>query len=86
MLGEVQKVHRLEGILQYRMYRNYPYRRVLEQYKAYWDWSVLSGNSELKLNYQQIDRFITYGIGLNSSTAAGARKNYILFDFGAICG
>lgn len=30
----------------------------LEQYKAYWDWSVLSGNSELKLNYQQIDRFI----------------------------
>ena len=30
----------------------------LEQYKAYWDWSVLSGNCKLKLNYQQIDRFI----------------------------
>ena len=29
-----------------------------EQFKVYWDWSVLSGNSDLNLNYQMIDRFI----------------------------
>lgn len=30
----------------------------IEQFKGYWDWSVLSGNSFLNLNYQMIDRFI----------------------------
>ena len=25
-----------------------------EQFKVYWDWSVLSGNSDLNLNYQMI--------------------------------
>ena len=30
----------------------------LEQFKNYWDWSKLSGNGELKFNYQLIDRFI----------------------------
>ena len=29
-----------------------------EQFKVYWDWPVLSGNSDLNLNYQMIDRFI----------------------------
>jgi hypothetical protein len=49
----------------------------LEQYKAYWDWSVLSGNSELKLNYQQIDRFIDLW-DWSELITVGARKNYIL--------
>lgn len=30
----------------------------LEQFKGYWNWTVLSGNGDLKLNYQMIDRFI----------------------------
>lgn len=30
----------------------------LEQYKDHWDWSKLSGNTDLKMNYQLIDRFI----------------------------
>lgn len=30
----------------------------LEQYKDYWDWSKLSGNPDLEMNYQLIDRFI----------------------------
>lgn len=31
---------------------------ILEQYKYYWDWSELSENTDLKMNYQLIDRFI----------------------------
>lgn len=30
----------------------------LEQYKDYWDWSELSENTDLEMNYQLIDRFI----------------------------
>lgn len=30
----------------------------LEQFKGYWDWTVLSGNFDLELNYQLIERFI----------------------------
>ena len=30
----------------------------LEQYKDYWDWSELSENTDLEINYQLIDRFI----------------------------
>ena len=30
----------------------------LEQFKGYWDWTVLSGNFDLELSYQLIERFI----------------------------
>lgn len=30
----------------------------LEQYKDYWNWSELSENTDLEMNYQLIDRFI----------------------------
>lgn len=30
----------------------------LERYKDYWDWSELSENTDLEMNYQLIDRFI----------------------------
>ena len=30
----------------------------LEQFKDYWDWSVLSENRDIKLNYQLIDIFV----------------------------